>query len=171
MDYALIKDGTVQNVIVADEQFVAQIASEWDHIERIDTPAEQALGVGIGWGWDGAEFTAPPAPPPAPTPPAPVWAWYIDLGPFTDRLGAGSAAIDLSTEPGVIAVRSDFARRKWIDLKDARVIAALWYLAGQPHPVLGTLASPVLSAATVTSALSTPVALAENLALRKLYFS
>lgn len=113
------------------------------------------------------EAPEPTAPEPAPS----VWAWYIDLGPFTDRLGAGSAAIDLSTEPGVIAVRSDFARRKWIDLKDPRVIAALWYLAGQPHPVLGTLASPVLSAATVTSALSTPVALAENLALRKLYFS
>ncbi len=111
------------------------------------------------------------AEPPAPEPAPPVWQWYIDLGPFTDRLGAGSAAIDLSTEPGAVAVRSDFARRKWIDLKDPRVIAALWYLAGQPHPVLGTLTSPVLSAATVTSALSTPVVLAENLALRKLYFS
>ena len=68
MDYALIKTGTVQNVIVADEQFIAQIAAEWDHIERIDTPAEQSLGVGIGWGWDGTQFVAPPVPlkPPAP---------------------------------------------------------------------------------------------------------
>lgn len=171
MEYALIKDGAVQNVIVADEQFVAQIAAEWDHIERIDTPAEQTLGVGIGWGWDGTQFVAPPAPPPPPAPEPPVWEWYIDIGPFTDRLGLASAAIDLSTEPGVMVIRNDLARRKWIDLKDIRVIGALWYLAGQPHPALGTLTTPLLSAATVTSALNTPVSLVENLALRKLYFS
>lgn len=63
MEYALIKNSEVQNVIVADESFIAQIVPEWDHIERIDTPAEQALGVGIGWGWDGTTFVAPPAPP------------------------------------------------------------------------------------------------------------
>lgn len=63
MEYALIKSGTVQNVIVADEAFIAAVTPEWDHIERIDTPAELALGVGIGWGWDGANFVAPAAPP------------------------------------------------------------------------------------------------------------
>lgn len=68
MDYALIRDGTVHNVIVADALFIAQIAAEWDHIERIDTPEELALGVGIGWAWSAPSgFTAPPAPP-APEP-------------------------------------------------------------------------------------------------------
>lgn len=108
---------------------------------------------------------------PAPPAPEPEWAWYMDLGPFADRLGAASVAIDLSTEQGVVVIRNDFSRRKWIDLKDPRVIAALWYLAGQPHPVLGTLAAPLLTAAAVTTILSTPVPLKDNLALRKLYFS
>lgn len=109
--------------------------------------------------------------PPAPEPEPPVWEWYIDIGPFTDRLGNASAAIDLSTEPGVVVIRNDLARRKWIDLKDQRVIDALLYLSGQPHPVLGALATPLLTSAVVTSTLNTPVSEIENLALRKLYFS
>jgi hypothetical protein len=166
MNYALIKNDVVANVIVADAEFVAGIADQWDHIE----PATD--GVGPGWGWDGSQFAAPP-PVVVPEPEAepPVWEWYIDIGPFTDRLGMASAAIDLSTEPGVIVIRNDLARRKWVDLKDQRVIAALWYLAGQAHPALGTLAVPLLTAAVVTSTLSAPVAEVENLALRKLYFS
>lgn len=121
----------------------------------------------LGKKYENGQFVEVPQPAPEP----PVWAWYIDIGPFTDRLGLASAAIDLSSEQGVVVIRNDLARRKWIDLKDPRVIAALWYLAGQPHPVLGTLAQPLLTAAVVTSALSTAVSAEENLALRKLYFS
>ena len=33
MNYALIRDGIVQNVIVADASFVALIRSEWDKVE------------------------------------------------------------------------------------------------------------------------------------------
>lgn len=108
---------------------------------------------------------------PEPVIPPPVWEWFIDLGPFSDRLGAAAPAIDISTDPGVIAIRSDFARRKWIDLKDLRVAGALSYLAGQAHPVLGTLATPLISVQDVTTILSTPVTDVESLALRKLYFS
>lgn len=57
MYYALIKNGTVQKVIVADESFVAVIRSEWDHI----VPTTQ--GAGIGWTWDGG-FVPPPEPEP-----------------------------------------------------------------------------------------------------------
>lgn len=117
--------------------------------------------------YEGGQFVDVP-PPPAPEP---EWAWYMDLGPFADRLGAASVVIDLSTEPGVVVIRNDFSRRKWIDLKDPRVIAALWYLAGQAHPVLGTLSTPLLTPAAVTTILTTPVPLKDNLALRKLYFS
>lgn len=67
MQYALIKSdstglGHVHNVIVADAEFIAHIASEWDHIEALDTLHEQGLGVGIGWGFDlvAGEFIAPP---------------------------------------------------------------------------------------------------------------
>lgn len=109
------------------------------------------------------------APGPAPVP---EWAWYIDHGPFTDRLGGmATMVIDTSSEPGFVGIRADFARRKWIDLKDPRVIATVRYLAGQPLPGLGTLAQPLLTAEQADAALNTPVALGENLALRKLYFS
>lgn len=53
MEYALIKSGKVQNTIVADADFVASIAQDWDHIEPLSGNA------GIGWGWGGAQFVAP----------------------------------------------------------------------------------------------------------------
>ena len=170
MQYALINKSKVVDVILADAEFVQAISGNWDHIERIDTPAEQALGVGIGWGWDGSSFVAPDAAAPQPAL-APAWEWLMDIGPFTDRLGAASVAIDVSTDPKLVAIRSDFGRRKWIDLKDPRVIAAVQYLAGQPHAVLGTMAQPLLTPEQIAAVLTTPVAPAENLALRKLYFS
>lgn len=135
-------EGNVTNIIVADEAFVLANYPDGNYRALAEPPA-----------------------------PEPEWAWYMDLGPFADRLGPASVAIDLSVEPGVVVIRNDFARRKWIDLKDQRVIAALWYLAGQPHPVLGTLAQPLMTPEAVTTALTTPVAPHENLALRKLYFS
>lgn len=55
MIYALIKNGTVHNIIVAEPSFVDLIRSEWDHIAAI------APEVGIGWGWNG-DFVAPPEP-------------------------------------------------------------------------------------------------------------
>ena len=55
MNYALIRDGIVQNVIVADASFVALIRSEWSQIELVTGSA------GIGWGWDNG-FVPPPEP-------------------------------------------------------------------------------------------------------------
>lgn len=64
MKYALIKNSIVENVIEADGDFVTLIADEWDHIEPLDTPHEQGLGVGIGWGYDDATGTfTDPTPP------------------------------------------------------------------------------------------------------------
>lgn len=64
-DYALIKDGRVAQVIVADAGFVAGIQDMWDHIE----PA--SAGAGVGWAWTAEGFTPPPPGPPPPPPPAP----------------------------------------------------------------------------------------------------
>lgn len=69
MEYALINNGTIENVIMADAEFIESISSNHDHIEPLDTAQEQGLGVGIGWGWDGEQFVAPAAPPPPPPPP------------------------------------------------------------------------------------------------------
>lgn len=150
MKYEILEGGVVVNTIIANEEFMAQNYE----------PSSYRLVV----------ETEVPAPPPPPAP-EPEWAWLIDHGSFADRLGHASAAIDLSTNPGVIVIRTDFSRRKWIDLKDPRVLAALMYLAGQPHPVLGTLATPLITVDIANAAVNTKPLPSENLALRKAYFS
>jgi len=104
-------------------------------------------------------------------PAEPEWAWYLDIGPFTDRFGSKAYAVDNSTDPFVQSFNRDLSRRKWVNLRDPRVAVALNYLAGVAVPGIGTIAAPILTAAEVTAMLNTPVAPEENLALRKLYFS
>lgn len=137
-------------------------------------PAERVVGQPwpnwTGEGWAMLDY-AEPVPLVEPEAPEPEWAWYLDLAPFSDRLGQAASVIDLSTAAGLVAIRSDFARRKWIDLRDPRVSAAVHYLSGQPHPVLGTLAQPLITAEAAAAILTTRPELGENLALRKLYFS
>ena len=161
MEYALIKYGTVQNVIVADDAFIAAIAAEWEHIERIDTPAEQALGVGIGWAWDGSSFVAPTPTTPEPQP-VPAWEWLIDNGSFFDRFGTAKMAVLTSSDTGVQAILKDTQVRKWLDLKLPELASALAYIGTKVPSVTQELQESILN---------TPVAETENLALRKLYFS
>ena len=59
--YALIENGVVANVIVADPEFAASV--------NAILCAEQA---GPGWLYDGTAFTAPPPPPEPVAPPAPT---------------------------------------------------------------------------------------------------
>lgn len=110
MQYALIKDGIVRRVIVAEPDFLPHIADEWGHIEALDTEGEQALNVGIGWGWDGSAFVAPAAPPqPEPLPPASVTMRQARLALLAyGILGSVDAAIDGMPEPD----RSE-ARIEW----------------------------------------------------------
>lgn len=52
MEYALIKNDTVVNVIVADDDFITTIEKDYDRIECIDTQEEIAANVGIGFTWE-----------------------------------------------------------------------------------------------------------------------
>ena len=52
--FAVIKDGTVNNVIVADTKEIAETVTGLTCIEYTDENR-----AGIGWTYDGAEFTAP----------------------------------------------------------------------------------------------------------------
>jgi hypothetical protein len=56
MVYALIKNGVVENTIVADANFISLINSQWDNCIRID---ELEIVPGIGWTHDGSVFTNP----------------------------------------------------------------------------------------------------------------
>ena len=122
MEYALIKSGEVKNVIIAEPDFITQIASEWDHIEEIDTPHEQGLGVGIGWAWTAESgFVAPVAPPaPAPNPDR-----HITVGAFFDRFGAEKYAILSSDDALVKAMVTDASVRKFIDLDRPDLLTGL----------------------------------------------
>ena len=164
MEYALIKNNKVENVIVADSEFISLISGEWDHIERIGTPTEQTIGVGIGWGWNGSDFVAPVVPPAELQPETldKPWEWLIDIGPFFDRFGAAKMAVLTSADAGVQAILKDTQVRKWLDLKLPEIASAVAYI--------GTKV-PAVTQGLQQSILNTPVVETENLALRKLYFS
>lgn len=104
-------------------------------------------------------LAAEPAPP---TPTEPEWAWYMDIGPFFDRFGAAKMAVLTSADVGVQAIIKDVQIRKWLDLKLPEVAQSLAYVGSKV---------PAVDVALQSSILTTPVADAENLALRKLYFS
>ena len=53
-NYAVIKDGIVNNVIVADTKEIAETVTGLTCIEYTDENR-----AGIGWTYTGAEFTAP----------------------------------------------------------------------------------------------------------------
>lgn len=57
MIFALIKNGVVENVIVADAAFVEHIAADWDLIVNVTEWGE--LQPGVGWTFDGLDFHAP----------------------------------------------------------------------------------------------------------------
>ena len=99
-----------------------------------------------------------------PQPAAEVYdtTWYIDHGPFYDRFGVAMMPVLLSTNATVVAIRANLASRKWIDLKLPAVAASLAAVGG----IVTELDAPLRAAI-----LSTPVAAAENFALRRTYFS
>ena len=87
--------------------------------------------------------------------------WLIDIGPFYDRFGPAKMAVLTSTDAGVKAILSDTGVRKWIDLKRTDVASSLAYIGSKV---------PAVDATLQTAILTTPVAVEENRALRKLYF-
>ena len=88
--------------------------------------------------------------------------WLIDVGPFFDRFGAAKLAVLTSADATVKAILQDIQVRKWIDLKRADVASSLAYVGTKVPAVDATLQAAILT---------TPVAAADNLALRKLYFA
>ena len=88
--------------------------------------------------------------------------WLLDLGPFFDRFGPAKMAVLTSPDAVVQAIVKDAGIRKWIDLQNPEVAQSLAYIGTKVAAV-----TPELQAAILT----TPVAVIDNLALRKLYFS
>lgn len=110
----------------------------------------------LGMKYEGGQFVPVVVPPVTPE-----WKWYIDIGPFFDRFGAAKMAVLTSADAGVQAIIKDVQIRKWLDLKLPEVAQSLAYVGSKVAAV---------TPAVQTAVLTTPVAAAENLALRRLYF-
>jgi hypothetical protein len=141
MQYALVKGGVVQNVIVASAEFAKLIAPEWDHIEALDTLHEQGLGVSIGWGFKDGALVKPPEPPtPEPLPPVRdlhAGALYLRFS-FAERAaillaGTVNPAADEQTQQlqaQVATLRSDLQGARMISLDSPGLATGCKLLAG-----------------------------------------
>lgn len=114
-----------------------------------------------GYDWQDVIYVTPLAPPVI-TPPVDPCEWLIDVGPFFDRFGAAKLSVLTSADATVKAILQDIQVRKWIDLKRADVASSLAYVGTKVPAVDATLQASILN---------TPVVAADNLALRKLFFS
>lgn len=146
MRYEILSGSTVVNTIVADAAFMTANYASGTYRLAVDVPI-------------------------VPTPP--VYAWYIDIGALFDRFGAAKLAVLTSTEPIVKAFVTDLQSRHWGDLQNPQLAAGIEYMRGITVPGIGTIGTPIagITATLETAILTTPVALAENLATRKLFFS
>lgn len=147
--YVIIEQGGVDNIVISD----FAMAENWICIEGL-TPEPT---YGWKYSFETQTFTAPPEP----IPPAPIadpCEWLIDIGPFFDRFGTQKIPVLADTDAIVRAIVTDCTSRKWIDLKRVDVGLAIDTIINKGHAV------------NKAAILETPVILAENLALRKLYF-
>lgn len=93
MQYALINNNKVENVIVADQEFIDDISNQYQHIESLDQPGE--LNIGVGWSWSQNDGFSPPTPEPEPNQPSPKKITRLAfLSRFTD---AEAIALDLAS--------------------------------------------------------------------------
>lgn len=115
--FAIVENHFVVNVAIAG-------ASQGDNWIASDV-------AGPGWVESGGVLTAPAE---APTPPPDPRIWWIDEGPFMDRLGMDALTIAASSDGVCKAVNRMVSGRKYIDLKDQRVADMLGLLALNSQP-------------------------------------
>lgn len=128
MKHALINDGVVVNIIVADEEYAATLTG-YDHVVLLDTPEEQMV-AGPGWLYDEQTGVfSEPAPVPATT------ARHISVGAFYDRFGEAKYAILADTNPLVQALIKDASVRRFIDLDNPELPAGLQMLVNAGHQI------------------------------------
>lgn len=154
MEFALINDAVVAQVIVADAEFVAGIAHEWDHIEPV------ANGAGIGWRWTAqGGFTAPPAPS-APEPVA-LPRHLSKLG-FRNRFTqAEKVAIEIASLDNPAASMAQRQQAAALRATQADQRDALYIDLERPDTRAGVLeleAAGLLAAGRALAILDTPVA-------------
>lgn len=126
MKYAFIFDGVVVNTVIAEADSVQGIAGPHTPVLlAADSP------VGVGWLWSGGEFSPPPE---APALPPDARLWWIDVGPFKDRLGMDIGAIASSQHSACLGVREFLLGRKYVNLQDPKVALLMDVLIATNQP-------------------------------------
>ncbi len=93
MQYALINNNKVENIIVADQEFIDSISNQHQRVEPLDQPGEHNIGIGWSWSQNGG-FSAP-ANVPVQTQPSPKKITQLAfISRFTD---AEAIALDLAS--------------------------------------------------------------------------
>lgn len=129
-NYALIKNNIVKNVIVADADFISTIASEYDHIELLDTPEEQKVS-GPGWIYvsETGEFIAPEEPS--------IETWKITKLAFKNRFPKSkwiAAKIASQSDPILADFFETFELSTYIDLQRQDTIESVQFLTQPSIP-------------------------------------
>lgn len=121
MRYAIISGGTVVNIVIADQEFIDNTSSLYQHAEPLDILSEQDVSIGDSWsvstGFTPQEnFNQPP-----------VTATHrqLSVGAFFDRFGQYKYPILADTNPMAQALIKDASVRTFINLDDPNLIIGL----------------------------------------------
>lgn len=143
MKFAIIENSVVVNIVLALEPQ----AENWI----------QSDTASIGDTYDGANFTKPEATSAEPTAPD-ERLWWVDVGPFIDRLGSDGPAIGGSTHEACKGVMAMLTGRKYIDLKDPKTAMMLDILIAAQQPAASVFfpGSGPMTTAKKAAILNTP---------------
>lgn len=128
-------EGAVENTVEADADFMAAQYPEGTYRQA----AEQIVPV---------------------VPPEDHRLWWVDVGPFKDRLGMDAPAIYASTHDACKGVVGLVEGRKYINLKDPRIAAMMQVLIATAQPAASAVwpGSGPMTAAKRDAILNTPTA-------------
>lgn len=146
MRLAQIRNNKVVNITIVDSSYQAQI----NEVILADTSP-----VGIDWSYDGSTFTAPVVVPVVDNRPK-----HITLGALQKRLGVMNVfAIDTSTHPICVALRSYLNRLTFIDLDDPDLpsLLGLMVSANQPAANATFPGSGPITTELVSQIINTPI--------------
>jgi len=116
--YALINNSLVENIVVAEESFVNELASSYESIIEV---SQYFPRPSAGWTWDSVNGFRNTSEEPT----AITSNRFISVGSFYDRFGPLKWQILSDQSPIVQALIKDASVRRYIDLNSPDLLAAL----------------------------------------------
>lgn len=113
-----------------------------------------------GMAWVLKTYTAPVVPVAVADP----RLWWVDVGPFKDRLGVDAMALGASTHDACKAVTELLNGRRYVDLKDPKTLQMLGLLQATAQPAANAMfaGSGPMTAAKILAITNTPTVDAER---------